>query len=169
MVEEFATQIEFLSSLLQAVSCVGLLHFIYDKCEQKKKVPVAEITIKTAHYLRLFLRSVVDTPNVPKDFTDIFSALESSFNAVLNRTKSLKPTNLDPCFLCQENIMAGNIFCSAGHKTLRCSVTKLPLPLFTTNLCKHCQNAHLDLETLRIITFHNEDWLMCPLCDVAFE
>lgn len=164
--EVFAEKSIMVLKTIKVIRSFFLLKVLISK-QEKEKLP--EIVLKSAKLLRTSLKLYLEDSFTAEPFKDAQSIFKEEFLNLIESSKFLEQLPKEMCSFCLEEIENDKLVCKSNHQMRRCIITKLQLSLTSNNVCK-CENGFTELETLKLVTINNKQFMLCPICDsLAFN
>lgn len=156
--EMFKTKDQQTRLLIETINAYFLLNSIISRKEKHSK-----LVVTSSICLKKFIEEYLQVEFEKDPFKTAKESLTNELKALLKKCKTLRDeeTN-EQCNFCQGKLNGGRI-CNNNHSTVRCSITKLQLPLSSKTICSNCQCCINDLTILKEITKKTE--FFCIFCD----
>lgn len=164
--ESFAERSTLVLKTIKVIRTYFLLKVLISK-QEKEKLP--EIVLKSAKLLRISLKLYLEEKFTAEPFKEAQSMFRNEFLSLIESSKMLEELPKEVCLFCMKEIENDSLVCKRKHQMRRCIITKLQLPLSSNNVCK-CLSGFIELETLKLVTMNNNQFMLCPICDsLAFN
>ena len=159
--EVFAEKNNMVLKTIKVIRSFFLLKVLISK-QEKEKLP--EIVLKSAKLLRISLIQYLEDTFTAEPFKEAHSMFKNEFTSLIESSKFLEELPKEKCSFCMEEIENDKLVCKSNHQMRRCIITKLQLSLTSINVCK-CLSGFIELETLKLVTINNKQFMLCPICD----
>lgn len=162
--ESYIKEFEIFAHTIEAIQSFFLLKLIYTKY-QEKKIAAHPLALQSAKYLRNYLISFLNYAKF-EDYEHFKTQLKPDIDSLICTTNVFNSAETETCAYCQKPIQDESLTCEENHKMMRCSITKLQLPVINKTTCRHCNRGFLDKTKFHIVTFTSSNTLMlCSFCD----